>query len=294
MTDLTQLRSLAAHYLAHRAPEVLPRLRFGQLTASPAPVPMLYEPTICLVLSGRKHVEAGTDRFDYAEGQCLVTAVDMPVMAGVSVNEDTGNYMAMGLDLNPQAMADLAFEMGLDGDVEVASNFCVVNTDTSLLDTWRRLCELLDHPQDIAILAPLIEKELLFRLLQGPQGRMLVKMVSSNRHVQRIRDTASWIRLNYAKSFHVSDLAENANMSPTAFHRHFKQIMSMSPLQYQKQVRLYEARSSLMAHGGDTASVAFAVGYESTSQFSREYKRLFGYPPSRSPSQPASKDLHSR
>lgn len=294
MTDLSHLRSLAERYLAYRPTGIMPRLRFGKLSASPSPVPMLYEPTICLVLSGQKHVEAGEHCFDYGEGQCLITAVDMPVMAGITVSEDTGTYIAMGLDLDPQAMADLALEMGIDGDVDVASNFCVVHTDASLLDTWRRLCELLDHPQDVAILAPLIERELLFRLLQGPQGRMLVKMVSSNRHVQRIRAAASWIRLNYAKPFHVGDLAAKANMSTTAFHRRFKQIMSMSPLQYQKQVRLYEARSSLMANSGDTASVAFAVGYESASQFSREYKRLFGYPPSRSPSEPGFRHLDTR
>lgn len=249
------------------------------MSASSRPVPMLYEPTICLVLSGGKHVQAGEERFDYSEGQCLITAVDVPVLAEVSVGTETGDYLAMGLDLDARAIANLALEMGVEDEESPPSNFCVSNADGRLWDTWRRLCELLERPSEITILAPLIERELLFRLLQGPQGRALARMVRGDRNTQRIRASASWIRTNFATSFKISDLAQKANMSATVFHRRFKKVMSVSPLQYQKQVRLYEARSSLLIAQGDISSIAFTVGYESASQFSREYKRLFGHPP---------------
>lgn len=281
MTDLHQLRALAERYATSSAKELLPRFRIGGLAPSPTPVPMLYEPTICLVLSGWKHVKVGHESFNYGEGQYLITAVDMPVMATITVNQESGDYLAMGLDLDPYVMAELALEMGVEGDRADVGNFCVADADTSLLDTWRRLCELLERPQEIAFMAPLVERELLFRLLQGPQGRILAAMVSGDRYTQRIRTAAVWIRKNFALTFSINDLAQTASMSVTVFYRRFKQIMAMSPLQYQKKVRLYEARSRLMSAHGDIASVAYDVGYESPSQFSREYKRLFGHPPVR-------------
>ena len=150
-----------------------------------------------------------------------------------------------------------------------------------LLDAWLRMMRLLDHPDEIAALAPAYEREILFRVLQGPHGWMLRDIATPDTALSRISVAIDWIRRNFAQEIRVEALAEMAALSVSAFHRHFKAVTALSPLQYQKRIRLLHARSQLIAGQGSATSIAFSVGYESPNQFSREYARLFGLPPSR-------------
>jgi transcriptional regulator GlxA family with amidase domain len=150
-----------------------------------------------------------------------------------------------------------------------------------LLDAWRRMLRLLDKPAEIPVLAPMLEREIAFRLLQGPQGEKLRQLALADGRLSRIRRATAWIRAHYNEPIDVSELAALSHMSNAAFHRHFKAATAMSPIQYQKQLRLLEARHLLIAQPGNAAQVAFTVGYESASQFSREYARQFGLPPAR-------------
>ncbi len=158
--------------------------------------------------------------------------------------------------------------------------FGVSAVTPDLLDAWARLIALLDTPDDIPVLAPIHEREILYRLLKGPQGGVLRQIVRTDSRLSRVRQAIVWIRAHFDEMLRVEDLAERAGMSPASFHRHFKAVTAMSPLQYQKTLRLQEARRLLIASGG-AARAAHMVGYESASQFSREYARMFGAPPHR-------------
>ena len=151
--------------------------------------------------------------------------------------------------------------------------------ELSLLDAVIRLVRLLDNPKDIPVLAPLFTKEILYRVLQGDHGAMLEQIAIEGSSANQIRDVIEHIMNNYDKSFRIEELAEKANMSVSSLHRHFKEVTAMSPIQFQKQLRLQEARRLLLSESTDAADVAFRVGYESQSQFSREYSRMFGFPP---------------
>jgi transcriptional regulator GlxA family with amidase domain len=150
-----------------------------------------------------------------------------------------------------------------------------------LLDAVVRLLRLLDHPTDVPVLAPLIEREILWRLLCGEQGPMLRQIGLADSRLSQLSHAIRWIRANYAKMLRIEELAQMAAMSVSSFHRHFRAVTSMSPIQYQKQIRLQEARARLLAQSKDVAAVGFAVGYDSPSQFSREYSRVYGAPPGR-------------
>jgi AraC-like DNA-binding protein len=279
MSDLDYLCRLAERHATQSSETAIPGFRIGRLSATARPIPMLYEPMVCLVLSGAKRLYAGNEVIDYGEGQLLISAVDMPVTARVLIDERRGHYLSLVLRFDPITVASLAAEIDVPRARLTRANFGIARSDGLLLDAWRRMCELLERPDEIPFLAPLIEREILFRLLRGPQADLLAQVATADLRVRQIRATAAWLRANCKESVSVEHLATMAGMSVTAFHRHFKQAMSMSPLQYQKTVRLYEARERLVAGPRDAASVAYAVGYESASQFSREYKRLFGATP---------------
>lgn len=280
MDALNTLRGLALRHDKGAYEEILPGLRVGRLLAASTPVPMIYEPMVCLVLSGAKRVSVGEKTIDYGEGQHLVSMVDMPVAARVIASPRTGDYLALVLKLEPLAVADLAMEVGVPSGPRSAQNFCVASGDALLLDAWRRLLELLDRPDEIAFLTPMIQREILFRLMRGPQGPVLSQIATADASVRKIRSIAAWIRTNHAQAMTIEQLADQAAMSVSVFHRRFKEVMGRSPLQYQKTVRLFEARGRLVASRRDASGVAYAVGYESASQFSREYKRQFGVSPS--------------
>jgi AraC-like DNA-binding protein len=218
--------------------------------------------------------------FEYGAGQYLVVSVDLPIVGHVVRASSEEPYLAFAMTLKPAAIATLLLETAASdqGAVE-ARGFAISDTTIDLLDPMVRLLRLLDRPQDIAVLGPMIEREILWRLLTGEQGGTARQIGLADSRLSQIGRAIRWIRVHYAEVIRIEDLAQVAGMSASSLHRHFRGVTAMSPLQYQKQIRLQEARARLIAESQDVATVGFDVGYDSPSQFSREYRRLFGAPP---------------
>ena len=223
----------------------------------------------------------GDTPYRYAAGQCLLASVDLPVTARITQASAETPYLALSLAIDPAMVTDLLAEQA--GALVDAPAFAALSTaahDPALCDPLRRLLDLLDHPRDMPVLAPLVRREIVWRLLGGALGPALRQIGLADTHAARIGRTTAHIRDHYAETLRVADLAALAGMSVPGFHRHFRAVTTMTPVQFQKQVRLQEARRRLIV-AGDIASVGFAIGYESLSQFSRDYRRLFGAPPGR-------------
>lgn len=239
---------------------------------------LVYEPMLCLILEGAKTTTLGAETHPYRAGQYLVVSADLPVSGKVIA----APYLAVGVPLDPAVIAELLIETegGLPETPPVRA-LAVSEMDDDLIDVVIRLVRLLDRPQEAPVLAPLIRRELMWRLLTGERAEMMRQIGASGGRLDQVRRAIRWLRRHYAEPMRIGQLAEVAGMSETSLHRHFKAVTAMSPLQYQKQVRLQEARNLLLSRGRDMAGIGFEVGYESPSQFSREYARLFGRPPGR-------------
>lgn len=252
----------------------------GQTTTAKAPC--LYRSMICFILQGSKHVAINDDLLSYDPSHYLISALDLP-LSGQIMDAGAGQpYVAVSLDLDPALLADVASRMPPARDANQRGVGIAINPMTApLCDTLLRLLSLLDTPSDIPVLAPIAERELLYRLLQGPQGRLLRQIAQPEGALARIRRAVEWIRDNHSIRLRIEAICDASGMSRASLHRHFLAITGLSPLQYQKQLRLQEARQLLLAGDHSASDVAFAVGYESASQFSREYVRQFGAPPAR-------------
>jgi AraC-like DNA-binding protein len=260
----------------------IPGLRVSAVRVPTESSSHIYEPVFGLVAHGAKSIVLGENVFDYGAGRYLVVSVDLPISSHVSVASEREPFLSMGLILRPATIAALLLETAADDRSTVdASGMGVSKAPGELLDAVVRLLRLLDHPRDAPVLATLIEREILWRLLCGEQGAMVRQIGLADSRLSQISHATKWIRVNYAKMLRIEDLAQMAAMSVSSFHRHFRAVTSMSPIQYQKQIRLQEARARLLAQSADVAAVGFAVGYDSPSQFSREYSRVFGAPPGR-------------
>lgn len=241
----------------------------------------VYQPMLHLVLQGSKTLSIGDKVSNYPTATYFLVPVDVPATGQIRQEGPGRPYLAISLTLDPHVIAGL-----LQGDVEVAeqtgaSCFSGVPASGEMMDAWLRMMRLMDRPLESAVLAPMIEREILFRALQGPLGGMLRDMARPDGRLSQIRRAIHWIREHYAEAFRVEDIAAMAGMSVAAFYRHFRSITAMTPIQYQKRLRLLRARWLLLFEPRDAASIAFTVGYESASQFNREYARLFGLPPGR-------------
>ena len=239
----------------------------------------VFQPRFCLVLQGAKEVTIGERRMRYDPNNYFIASLDVPASGCIIEASASRPYIGVSLALDPEALAALISDAPGGHDRETSS-FAVSPVTPQLLDPWLRLLSLLDAPQDIAVLAPMIEREILYRLLQGPQGPALRQIARSDSRLGQVRRAVTWIREHYDQPLRIETLAELAGMSTASFHRHFKAATAMSPLQYQKCLRLQQARRLLIANQ-DATRAGYAVGYESASQFSREYARLFGLPPAR-------------
>lgn len=260
----------------------IPRLEISVGQGTPDKAPCLYRSMICFILQGSKHVAINDDLLSYDPSQYLISALDLPLTGQILDAEDGRPYIAVSLVLDPVLLAEIASTMPAVRDVDPQGIGIAVNPMTaSLNDTLLRLLTLLDTPGDIPILAPLVERELLYRLLQGPQGRLLRQIAQPEGALSRIRRAVTWIRDNHNTHLRIEALCNVSGMSRASLHRHFVAITGLSPVQYHKQLRLQEARQLLLAGDHRASDVAFAVGYESASQFSREYYRQFGAPPAR-------------
>jgi AraC-like DNA-binding protein len=237
---------------------------------------------LAVIAQGGKRLALGERLYEYRAGQYLVTSVDLP---GTGQVIDTAQpTLAFGMTLHPADIAALLLEAEPD-DLPAAprtpqAGVAVTDAPAELLDAIVRLLRLLDRPADRRILAPLIKREILWRLLSGPQGPAIRQLGLADSSLTHITRTVRWIRENYAKPFRVEDLADLAGMSVSAFHRNFQTVTGLSPIRFQKHIRLQEARLLLAGRGTDVTGVGHAVGYDSSSQFSREYRRMFGTPPS--------------
>lgn len=259
---------------------VIPRLVLIRSSRPTEPLHALHEPALCIVVQGRKQVMLG-DRIHHCDhSQYLIVSVDLPVIGQVVEATAEKPYFCIRLDLDPVMLGAIMLEAG--GAEAVAggagSGLALSPVTPELLDAALRLARLLEMPRDIAMLAPLVEREILYRLMTGEQAARLRQIATGESKLQQVNRAIGWIKRNYDKAFSIETLAQEARMSPSALHQHFKAVTAMSPLQYQKQLRLQEARRLILGAALDAASAGFRVGYESPSQFNRDIARLRSSP----------------
>lgn len=241
----------------------------------------LYQPSLCVVLQGAKTTLLGERVFHYDAGKYLIASVDLPALGQIAQASPEAPYLALRLSLDTAMIAEMLLDSEDEADAPPAPGLAVSTLGEDLADALLRLTRLIERPREVAALAPLIKREIVYRLLFVEVQPLLRQIGRAGSRLNRLNRALAWIRQNYDAPLRVGDLARLAHMSPSTFHRQFKAVTALSPLQYQKQIRLQEARRRLLAHEADVASVGLAVGYESPSQFSREYRRLFGEAPGR-------------
>jgi AraC-like DNA-binding protein len=281
MEPLAEISALIARHTGRDGQAMpLPGIRLLSSSIPTEPINGFYEPAFALVAQGAKRTMVGNRVFEYGAGQYLVVSLGLPIAGHVIKASHEEPYLAFRLSLNPAVIAALLLEASAGNHTgSVAQGLAVSTAPPEIIDPVARLLRLLDRPGDLAVLWPMLEREILWRLLTGEQGSSVRQIGLADSRLSQINRAIRWIRTHYAEIFHIEDLAGIAGMSASSFHRHFRAITAMSPLQYQKQIRLQQARAWLVAESRDVASVGFAVGYDSPSQFSREYRRLFGVPP---------------
>jgi AraC-like DNA-binding protein len=263
----------------HRA--AFPSLALTRGSAPTVCMPTVCQPCLGFVVQGRKRALLNDEVFYYDALNYLVVSVTLPMMGQVVEATADRPFLSLRLDLDLEEIARLLLELGDRGAAPVAADrgLFVARMDEPLLDAVLRMVKLLDAPEDIAVLAPAVQREIYYRVLRGELGQRLVDLTECDSGNHRIVRAIEWLKQRYAAPVRIEDLADAVHMSPSALHHRFKAVTSMSPLQYQKQLRLHEARRLMFADGMECATAGHRVGYESPSQFSREYRRLFGAPP---------------
>ncbi|KEQ02771.1 AraC family transcriptional regulator [Pseudorhizobium pelagicum] len=277
-----ELKSLIErHSRGDRTTTAIPCVSLLTAERTTEPAAGMTELVMCLVLQGAKAISCGENELHYAAGSYFIASIEIPVFGRVSQASDQKPFLGIGFNFDPRQIAELVMEMPDVRDPEYLCGLGVSQSDPQLEEAFLRMVRLLDRRGEIPVMAPILEREILFRLLQGPQGAKLRQIAQVDGRQSQVRRALAWIRDHLTEPFKVEDLARMAGMSVSVFHRHFKAATTMTPIQYQKRFRLHEARRQLLGTPGDATRVAFAVGYESASQFSREYARLFGLPPAR-------------
>jgi AraC-like DNA-binding protein len=238
-------------------------------------------PCVCVIAQGAKRVLLGDEVYRYDRARYLAASMNLPVSGQVVEASAEKPYLAMKLDVAPQEIAALILEAKLPepGTGAPSRGMFVSRIDTAIIEAFVRLLRLLESPEDIPALAPVVRREILYRMLKGDEGQRLRQIAAASAHATRIAKAIEWLRQNYTRSLRVEELAAQASMSASSFHEHFRAVTAMSPLKFQKQLRLQHARQLLISEALDAATAGHRVGYESPSQFSREYSRLFGAPP---------------
>ena len=258
----------------------LPRVSLVRSCRPTEAVPTVYKPSLCLIAQGRKQVDLGGRSYVYDPAKYLAVSVDLPLTGSILEASPERPYLCVVLDIDLAALSDLMLDHPAEPGPEPAGPALGVSqVEPGLLDAMLRLVRLLDTPKDAPALAPLAEREILYRLLSGGQAPMIRRIAAAESRLKQVSRAIVWIRENFARPFSVERLAAEVGMSPSSFHSHFKAATTMSPLQYRTRLRLQEARRMMVVEALDAASAGFAVGYESPSQFSRDYSRLFGAPP---------------
>jgi AraC-like DNA-binding protein len=261
----------------------LERLWLVRSSTPTMPMPNVYRPLLCLVAQGRKEVRLGDRIFTYSPARYGIVTHDLPVTGQVVEATPDKPYLCLVLEFDPIALGELALRVPRPPGAPPLATLGKTVSDAcpDLLDAALRLLRLLEDPQALPVLAPLAEQEILFRLLTGPDGARMRQITAGHGRVAQIGRAIAWIRQNFRERLSIERLASEVGMSPSSLHEHFRVVTAMTPLQFQKQLRLQDARSQMLVHGLDATTAAFRVGYESPSQFSREYRRHFGEPPAR-------------
>ncbi|ACS43977.1 AraC family transcriptional regulator [Methylorubrum extorquens] len=279
--QLVELRALAARAGNRKTETGIPRVAMVQGQVPEHELAACYDPMINLILQGSKSMTVGSQTLHYDPATYFVMSVDLPAVGAVHPSVSGAPYLAVSLTLDPTVIGTLLSDLPPPAAPAPLLGFSVAAVTPDLLDAWVRMLRLMDRPGEIPALAPAYEREILYRVLQGPHAALLRDIATPSTALARINLAIQWIRRHFAEPLRVETLAASAAMSPSAFHRHFKSVTALSPLQYQKRIRLLQARLLLVSGGLKASDVAFDVGYESATQFSREYARFFGAPPAK-------------
>ncbi|MGU3313883.1 AraC family transcriptional regulator N-terminal domain-containing protein [Acinetobacter sp. M5A5_2a] len=264
-------------------PTEIPVLSIYRRSTVTDPMPCVFGLGLGVTLQGRKRVTLGEDIFDYGSGQALINTIDLPVVSYVTQATITEPYLGLRLDLDANLIVQIATEMNASRIYKGGPSraMSVIALDDGLLDALMRLIKLLNEPNKIPFIAPLIQREIIIRLLDGEHGPMLQHLAAVGSPSQQISQVIAWMKLNYTNTILIDELAAKAHMSSSTFRQHFRTLTGLSPLQYLKNLRLQDARHWMLYEDMDAGSAAIRVGYESVSQFNREYARMFGEPPLR-------------
>lgn len=281
-SPLIELRALAAKAENRRTETGIPRVAMVQGAIPEHMLAAVYDPMINLILQGSKCMTVGDRTLHYDPATYFVMSIELPAVGVVNPASTGEPYLAVSLTLDPTVLSTLLNDLPApSGRGEQEAGFSVAAVTPSLMDAWVRMLRLMGDPVAIAALAPAYEREILYHVLQGPHGWMLREIAAPDTAMARVSQAIQWIRRDFAEPIRVNALASLAAMSVSAFHRHFKAVTNLSPLQYQKRVRLLHARTLMVASASSVTKAAFEVGYESPTQFSRDYARVFGLPPAR-------------
>jgi AraC-like DNA-binding protein len=284
METLTEIAAVIARHVSkdgfHATP--IERVTLVRSSTVTMPMPNVYRPQLCLVAQGHKEVTLGNRVFKYAPGRYGVVTYDLPAIGHVVEATPDKPYLCLYLDFDPVMLGDLALRVPSPSAVPSPPiGKTVSDAGASLLSAALRLLRLLDDPAALPVLGPLAEQEILYHLLAGPDGARMRHITSSQGRVAQIGRAIAWIGRNFRERFSIERLAAEVGMSPSSLHEHFRAVTAMTPLQFQKQLRLQDARSLMLVQNIDATTAAFRVGYESSTQFTREYRRHFGEPPAR-------------
>lgn len=290
MTEIAiQARRLAGRIQHHFSADgvfqtAVSRLSVTRFSAPTPAIPVVYQPSVCLIVQGAKKVILGERIFEYDAARYLAVSVDVPVTGQVTEASEKMPYLCLKLDLDLNLLSEIMLKMKSLTTPAPARNDSAITVslvNANLLQAFERLLFLPQSADSISVLGPLVEQEILYWLLQGEQGWILHQLVQGDNRLAQISKAIQYLKQNYREPFSKNALLELTYMSATSFFQHFKSVTQMTPLQYQKQLRLQEARRLLLANERDISSAGYQVGYESPSQFTREYSRLFGLPPSK-------------
>lgn len=284
-TSVEVLRGLLARLTEGKdhTPTAVPSLDLFCFNEPSEPKTAMYEPSICLLGSGSKQVTMGEETVVYDAHHYLLTSLDVPTVVQIPTASRAEPCMGVSLKLDLREVAQMMAECELPAPRVQQSGLAIMTGTVTppLLDAVIRLVRLLEEPKDVSIMAPIIKKEIIYRLLVSDQGMRLRKIANTGSQSHQVSQAIGWLKANFAQPLRIDALARKVGMSTSTFHSHFRSMTALSPLQFQKHLRLQEARRKMLMDHLDAATASFEVGYESPSQFSREYSRMFGAPPHR-------------
>jgi AraC-like DNA-binding protein len=279
LDHLTEARKIVMRAKPFKTETGIPRVFMVKGKVPEHELSGMYEPMINLVLQGSKTLTIGSQILKYNPTNYFVMSIDVPASGALHQGKHGEPYLSVNLYIDPEILSEVIDHSKEAPDLKAKRAFSVCTMTDELFDAWLRMLRLMDRPEEISALAPIYEREILFRVLQGPHGWLLRGIANRNSAISKMRASIKWIKNHFSENLKIDFVASKVGMSVTSFHRHFKSVTGMSPLQYQKQMRLLEARRLMIQDQMNVTEAAFKVGYESTSQFSREYSRHFGNSP---------------